>query len=168
MFHTDFKRLPLHRRQKAYIWSKGLKHFVLINLSTGLFPDDEDPLPKNPGTSDEAEVAALLDQAEMETTDDYVPEQINNDDSEGEDEEFMRATRKRKKPAKTLRQKWSEEEVSELMELFAAEFETNTLPGQKQIETVMRKSLQNQGVIHKRKRDTIKKKLSNMMISRRG
>ena len=60
------------------------------------------------------------------------------------------------------------EEVDELLELFNKDFETNTLPGQKRIEKIMKKSQNNNGKIFKRKRDNIKKKLSNMMIKRRA
>jgi len=51
--------------------------------------------------------------------------------------------------------------------LFEEDFRTNTLPGQKRIEKVINKSKDDGGVIWKRKRDTIKKKLSNKMIKRR-
>ena len=51
--------------------------------------------------------------------------------------------------------------------MFEEDFRTNTLPGQKRIEKVIKKSKDDGGVIWKRKRDTIKKKLSNKMIKRR-
>jgi hypothetical protein len=69
----------------------------------------------------------------------------------------------KKKPAST-RRKWSEEEVEELNNLFKLNIEKLKLPGQQVIEAKMRVSLKNDDVTHKRKWDTIKKKLSNMRI----
>ena len=102
---------------------------------------------------------------------DYIPTEDYRHDDEDEEEidEYMVTTKKRKKPANTAsRQRWSMEEVDELLELFKKDFETNTLPGQQRIEKIMQKSKINNGKIYKRKRDNIKKKLSNMMIKRRA
>ena len=100
----------------------------------------------------------------MDDSEDEVPE-LNQEESADEDELNYRP--KRKKPQNSTRQKWSTEEVAELHNLFEEDFRTNSLPGQKRIEKAIKKSKDNRGVIWKRKRDTIKKKLSNMMIKRR-
>ena len=122
------------------------------------------------GTADFA-ASSVLNSCEVENSDeDYIPD-LNDDmeeDPPEEAEDFPAETRKRKKPVPSARKKWSEKEVEELMDLFKEDFETNTLPGQRRIEKMMRQSMSNRGVIYKRKRDTIKKKLSNMMIRRRA
>lgn len=106
-------------------------------------------------------ITVMADIAESE---DEVPELQEG----SSDEESVECRPKRKKPQKNNRQKWTDEEVTELNGLFSEEFQTNTLPGQKRIEKIMKKSEANSGIIWKRKRDTIKKKLSNMMIKRRN
>ena len=55
-------------------------------------------------------------------------------------------------------------ELQRRQELFKEDFESLKLPGQKRIEQVMKLSHTNNVEIHKRKRDTIKEKISNMMI----
>ena len=101
---------------------------------------------------------------------DYIPDEDYHfaDEDEDETDEYVVPTKKRKTPVLASRQRWSMEEVNELLELFNKDFETNTLPGQKRIEKIMKKSQNNNGKIFKRKRDNIKKKLSNMMIKRRA
>lgn len=97
---------------------------------------------------------------------DYIPD-LNEyrleEEEEDEDMDIRENKPKKKKPAST-RQQWSKEEVEELNNLFKVNIEKLKLPGQQLIEAKMRVSLKNDGVIHKRKRDTIKKKLSNMLI----
>lgn len=101
---------------------------------------------------------------------DYIPDEDYHPSDEEEDEtdEYVVPTKKRKKPILATRQKWSMEEVDELLDLFKKDFETNTLPRSQRIEKIMRESQNNDGKIFKRKRDNIKKKLSNMMIKRRA
>ena len=97
---------------------------------------------------------------------DYIPDldEYHFEDETDEDMDIQEnKPPKKKKPAS--RQKWSEEEVKELHDLFKVKIKELKLPGQKEIEAKMRMSLSKGGVIHKRKRDTIKKKLSNMLIN---
>ena len=59
------------------------------------------------------------------------------------------------------------EEEDELKTLFATDINNRKCPGKSRIEFNMNESLQNYGQIHKRPRDNIKKKLSNMIIKLR-
>lgn len=89
----------------------------------------------------------------------------DDDDIEEEIRDEKRRPHKPKKPSQ--RQKWTRDEEEELKDLFKEHFKTLQLPGQKIIEKMKKVSFSNNGEIHKRKRDTIKKKLSNMMIKLR-
>lgn len=118
----------------------------------------------------DSDITALVSSSNITTNEDEFIPDISDEmecEEEGEEEEVDR--RKPEKPAKlSTRQKWSDDEVAELLHLFSDDFQTNKLPGQKRIERVIKISKSNSGVIWKRKRDTIKKKLSNMMIKRRA
>ncbi|OWF39287.1 hypothetical protein KP79_PYT22707 [Mizuhopecten yessoensis] len=101
----------------------------------------------------------------IEDTDDYIPD-IEEEQEDEDSDELNEVYAKRKRPQPCQRQKWLAEEEEELKDLFQRDCAINKLPGQKRIEEMMKKSLENKGSIHQRKRDTIKKKLSNMMIKR--
>jgi len=119
----------------------------------------------NPVQSTETqELLTLMEASRMDESEEEVLE-LNQEESTDEEELYCRP--KRKKPQNSTRQKWSNEEEAELHKLFEEDFRTNNLPGQKRIEKVIKKSKDDGGVIWKRKRDTIKKKLSNKMIKRR-
>lgn len=72
---------------------------------------------------------------------------------------------KTKKKADIPRQKWSEEEVAEIRKLFKASFEHDKTPRQAEVEKQMKISAANKGLIHKRPRDNIKKKVSTMLMT---
>lgn len=92
---------------------------------------------------------------------DYIPDLMEKEDSDSEED--IRKKRKTKKPY--VRQKWTQDEENELRELFKEEFErTLACPGQKRIQKKMGLSQKNNGLIFKRKRDNIKKKISNMLM----
>ena len=63
-----------------------------------------------------------------------------------------------------VRQKWLEEEENELQQLFGRNFRQKKTPNTKEIEKAVRTSMKNHGVIHHRKPDNIKKKMSHMII----
>lgn len=122
--------------------------------------------PKVTPIEDREEVQDVLKILENDRDECHQEFDVPEDDSGGSGSD--EPVRKKKKPGNmATRQKWSSEEVDELRELFEEDFRTNTLPGQKRIEAKMKKSKEGSGVIYQRKRDNIKKKLSNMMIKRR-
>ncbi|XP_060563321.1 uncharacterized protein LOC132722776 isoform X3 [Ruditapes philippinarum] len=129
--------------------------------------DDESSLELDSGLSKELERGSLM--FNNNVSEEYIPD-IMDEDEEEEDDDYEEinkpSKRKPKKPCN--RQKWSLMEENELKELFKEEFKCLKLPGQKRIEKMMKVSLSKNGEIHKRKRDTIKKKLSNMMIKLRN
>lgn len=102
-----------------------------------------------------------------ELDEDFIPDITEIDE---EEEEYEPIPKKRRMQAHqpSVRQKWTSEEEQELKSLFKQNFKDDKLPGQKLIESMMRKSKLQKGQIHLRKRDNIKKKLSNMMIKLRG
>lgn len=63
-----------------------------------------------------------------------------------------------------VRQKWTPEEEAELRVLFATNFSKLKCPNTREIQSAMKNSLKRKGMIHKRKLDNIKKKVSNMLI----
>ena len=127
-------------------------------------PEAETSLDNPVQSTETQELLTLMEASRMDESEEEVLE-LNQEESTDEEELYCRP--KRKKPQNSTRQKWSNEEEAELHKLFEEDFRTNTLPGQKRIEKVIKKSKDDGGVIWKRKGDTIKKKLSNMMIKRR-
>lgn len=69
----------------------------------------------------------------------------------------------RKRP----RQPWTTEEETELKLLFRKSYDTDRTPGQREIEKQMKISKRQGGLIHMRKRDNIKKKISTMLVKER-
>ena len=67
-----------------------------------------------------------------------------------------------------VRQKWTEEEEKELRQLLNVNIATKKCPKKHEIEKAVRKSIKNGGLIHLRKTDNIKKKMSNMIIKLRS
>ena len=115
--------------------------------------DQQEGLPFNVAISDDGDIDR-----------EYIPD-MTHEEEEEEDEIMVTEKRRRKKAALPhQRKKWSLEEEQELKELFKEDFESLKLPGQKRIERMMKVGCGNKGLIYQRKRDTIKKKLSNMMI----
>lgn len=66
-----------------------------------------------------------------------------------------------------MRKRWSLKEEEELKTLFKKNFEKDYCPRQQEIEKAMKKSYSQDGLIHQRPRDNIKKKVSFMLIKRR-
>ncbi|XP_033725242.1 uncharacterized protein LOC117315207 [Pecten maximus] len=133
----------------------------LISLDEAPSPDVEEAGPRN------TEISNIL--AETTDSDEYVPEVFQSDEEDDDDDcgaEFSERKRKTRKPS-VLRQKWSPEEEKELETLFKTDFERDKCPSQKRVETVIKISKSSNGVIYKRNRDTIKKKVSNMMVKKR-
>jgi hypothetical protein len=62
-----------------------------------------------------------------------------------------------------VRHKWSAEEEEELRRIYKAFFREGETPRQKDVEKGMKMSRQKGGMIHKIKRDNIKKKINNMI-----
>lgn len=106
-----------------------------------------------------------IDTIPEDVDNEYIPDMTDSNGEEDEDEVEIQKPKKRVKLSN--RQRWSFNEVEELKTLFQNDFETLKLPGQYRIEQIMKQSCANHGEIHKRKRDTIKKKLSNMMLKQR-
>ena len=69
------------------------------------------------------------------------------------------------KPA--VRQRWTDVEEAELRVLFQHNFTKLKCPNGKEIDRAMKISLKKKGVVHKRKPDNVKKKVSNMLIKLR-
>ena len=63
-----------------------------------------------------------------------------------------------------VRQKWLKEEENELQQLFVRNLRLKKCPNTKEIEKAVRTSMKNHGLIHQRKPDNIKKKMSNMIV----
>ncbi|CAG2222876.1 unnamed protein product [Mytilus edulis] len=74
-----------------------------------------------------------------------------------------RPDKKKSRKDKVQRQKWSEDDVQELEDLFSVNLKKLKCPKQAEIEKKISISKKNGGLIHKRKRDNIKKKVSNMI-----
>ncbi|XP_062574168.1 uncharacterized protein LOC134236011 [Saccostrea cucullata] len=67
----------------------------------------------------------------------------------------------------SLRRKWSKEEEKELRSLFSECFAEYRCPKRREVETQMKMSERKNGLIHKRPRDNIKKKISQMLVKKR-
>lgn len=67
----------------------------------------------------------------------------------------------------SVRQKWSEDEEKELKELFVTNITKMKCPNTADIKKAMKISKENKGLIHLRKLENIKKKMSNMIIKMR-
>lgn len=142
-----------------------------IQLDDIVATADVDANADHPAASDEpTEHIPAARAAAIGQNDEYIPDLDEMQQSEEDDycnEDYSK--KKRKKAASSCtRQMWTQEEKDELEILFSKELKTNKLPGQKRIEQLMFKSKCQKGVIHLRKRDTIKKKLCNMMTKKRS
>lgn len=121
----------------------------------------------NPDDASEDRLSNILtDTADEE----YVPEipEYQSEDDDEDQETWEEKPKKRTTKQPVRRQKWTSEEVKEIQELFKKEFESDKCPSQKCVENAIKISQSNAGHIYKRNRDTIKKKVSNMMVKRRN
>ena len=138
--------------------------YIFLDFVGDMLEERPDQAPDETETPDHApEEAVSIDVpgSGAAIEEDYIPDLMEKEDSDSEEE--GRKKRKIKKPS--ARQKWTQDEENELRELFKEEFErTLACPGQKRIQKKMGLSQKNNGFIFKRKRDNIKKKLSNMLM----
>lgn len=92
---------------------------------------------------------------------------LEEDDEEDEDEDKENLAGRKIKKRKCLRQRWTSAEEEELKNLFATFLHRDKCPGQKDVERAMSLSKKNNGLIHRRPRDNIKKKISCMLVKAR-
>ena len=89
------------------------------------------------------------------------------DETEVDDTIVPRTKRKKKLPKSSSRQRWTLQEEQEVYK-YLREFVDNDLtPGQRDCEKAMAISKRKGGVIWKRARDNIKRKVNNILIARR-
>ncbi|XP_060084182.1 uncharacterized protein LOC132563439 [Ylistrum balloti] len=72
-----------------------------------------------------------------------------------------------KKKSQKVRVKWTEVEENEIKKYFSSYFDgtiKKTCPSQQHCLLAVKKSAENQGELHRRKWDTLKKKVSNMLL----
>lgn len=109
---------------------------------------------------------------EEEEEEEEVPENFENipnlldleEDNEDEDEDKENLAGRKIKKRKCLRQRWTSAEEEELKNLFASFLHRDKCPGQKDVEKAMSLSKKNSGLVYKRPRDNIKKKISCMLV----
>lgn len=93
----------------------------------------------------------------------FFPDDVH-DDYEFMDEEDEDETVERKKSKKGCeRVKWSSKEEEEIRLYFKDNFETKTTPGKRECEMAIQRSQTNNGVLHRRNWETLKKKVWNMI-----
>ena len=81
---------------------------------------------------------------------------------EGDYDEGAPANKKRK-VSNTVRVKWTSSEETEIRRFFKRNLETGVTPGKSECERAIDKSKANNGLIHRRNWETLKKKVWNMI-----
>ncbi|XP_053392398.1 uncharacterized protein LOC128555071 [Mercenaria mercenaria] len=88
---------------------------------------------------------------------------IDESDEEDDLQEEERPKKRKKATAVQKRQKWTKGEEKELQELLRKNFRDVKCPSQAECENARKVSQKSGGLIWKRPRDNIKKKVSNML-----
>lgn len=91
-------------------------------------------------------------------------EQVNNIEQEDDELDGVKSTRKRKRNVRSQpRLKWTDEEENEIRVLFKMFFDKKERPKPTRIVKAMRLSKARGGIIYKRQKDVLKKKIFRMI-----
>ncbi|XP_033731339.1 uncharacterized protein LOC117320961 isoform X2 [Pecten maximus] len=120
----------------------------------------DDIIPSAPEAAEDDDHDEIVSQR-TEIEEDFIP------DLQDLSDEDITAPQPKKRKKMEMRKRWSLKEEEELKTLFKKNFEKDYCPRQQEIENAMKKSCSQDGLIHQRPRDNIKKKVSFMLIKRR-